>query len=245
MHHRRVCPSSAARLRQGSYRSRDARDGYVDEAAEAERTRRAIGEAQATTLRRKGRLLELHRRMAAVESEEREAAKAAAKAQLALDRVIRTATVGAFAGPTPSKHRQCQFAVDTSRGRSFLDDSVSFMASSARVEFSAKLRTAVVARALGSPDVRQAYVDSSTGGPVGTTGMVQNGAQLLAGSAEGRPGWPTTRPRPPCCGQPGGTGGAPPIKEAARRLPRSVGPPPWGWRLRGWWPRRWRRPWWR
>ena len=52
--HRRVSPSSAARLRQGFYRSRDARDGYVDVAAEAEQTRRALEEAQATTLQRKG-----------------------------------------------------------------------------------------------------------------------------------------------------------------------------------------------
>ena len=71
VNHRRVSPSSAARLRQGSYRSRDARDDYVDVAAEAERTRRVLEEAQATTLRRKGRLLELHRRIAAAESEER------------------------------------------------------------------------------------------------------------------------------------------------------------------------------
>ena len=104
----------------GIYRSRDARDGYVDVAAEAERTRRALEEAQATTLRRKGRLLELHRRIAAAEIEEREAATAAAKAQLALDRVIGTATMRASAGPTPSKRRQCHFAVDTSRGRSLL-----------------------------------------------------------------------------------------------------------------------------
>ena len=110
-HHRRVSPSSAARF----YRSRDARDGSVDLAAEAEQTRRALEETQATTLQRKGRLLELHRRIAAAESEEREAAKSAAKAQLALDRVIGTATAGASAGPTPSKRRQCQFVIATSR----------------------------------------------------------------------------------------------------------------------------------
>ena len=69
--HRRVSPSSAARLLQSSYRSRGARDGYVDVAAEAEWTRWALEEAQATTLRRKGRLLEVHRRIAAAESEER------------------------------------------------------------------------------------------------------------------------------------------------------------------------------
>ena len=86
----------------------------MDVAAEAERTRRALQEAQVTTLGRKGRLHELHRRIAAAESEEREAAKAAAKPQLFLDRVIGTAS------PTPSKRRQCQFAVDTSRGRSLL-----------------------------------------------------------------------------------------------------------------------------
>ena len=77
-HRRRVSPSSAAHLRQGSYRSRDARDGYVDVAAEAERTRQALEEAPETTLRRKGRLLEIHRRIAAAESEERDAATAAA-----------------------------------------------------------------------------------------------------------------------------------------------------------------------
>ena len=44
----------------------------MDVATEVERTRWALEEAQATTLRRKGRLLELYRRIAAAESDERE-----------------------------------------------------------------------------------------------------------------------------------------------------------------------------
>ena len=151
-HHRRVFPSSAARLRHCSYRSRDARDGSVDVAAEAERTRRALEEAHVATLRRKGHLLELNRRIAAAESEEREAAKAAAKAQLALDLVIATATVGASVGPTPSKRRQCQFAVATSRGRSLLGRQHGFFATR-------KIRVKAGGhdgrKSLRSPDVRR------------------------------------------------------------------------------------------
>ena len=47
--HGLVSPSSAARQPQGSYWGRDARDDSVDTAAEAERTRRALEVAQATT----------------------------------------------------------------------------------------------------------------------------------------------------------------------------------------------------
>ena len=104
-HHWWVSPSSAARLSKGSYQGHDARDGSVDVAADTERTRRALEEAHATTLRQKSHLLELHRGIAAAEIEERDAAMAAAKAQLALDHVIGTATAGASAPPTPSTRR--------------------------------------------------------------------------------------------------------------------------------------------
>ena len=174
-HHRRVSPSSAARLRQGSYRSRDARDGYVDVAAEAERTRRAIGEAQATTLRRKGRLLELHRRIAASESEEREAAKAAAKAQLALDRVIGTATVGASAGPTPSKRRQCQLAVATYRGRSLLGRQCPVHGFFATRKIRVKAGDRGGRKSLRSPVVSQENVVFPVEASVNKTFVVQNG----------------------------------------------------------------------
>ena len=186
-HHRRVSPSSAARLHQSSYRSRDARDGYVDVAAEAERTRRALEEAHTTTLRHKGRLIELHRRIAAAESEEREAAKAAAKAHVALDRVIGTATVGASAGPTPSKRRQCRFAVATSRGRSLLGRQCPvngfFATRKIRVEAGGRGGR----QSLRSPDVSQENVVYPAESSVNKACVVRNGLYLLAGSAEGRP----------------------------------------------------------
>ena len=100
-----------------------------------------------TTLRRKGRLLELHCRLAAAEREEPEAAKAAAKAQLSLHRVIGTATVGASAGPTPSQRRHCQFAVTTSRGRSHLGRQCPVHGFFATLKIRVKVGAAVVANA--------------------------------------------------------------------------------------------------
>ena len=70
--HRLVSPSSAARRRQGSSRDRDTHDSSLDVAAEAERARRTLEVAQATTLRRKGRLRQMQRKIAAAESAERE-----------------------------------------------------------------------------------------------------------------------------------------------------------------------------
>ena len=171
-HHRRFSPSSEARLRRGSYRSRD---GYVNVAAEAERTRWALEEAQGTTLRRKWCLLELHRRIAAAESEEREVAKAAAKVQLALDRVIGTTTVGASAGPKPSKRRPCQFAVDTSKGQSFVGRQCPVHG------FLVTRKTPIKAggrggrRSLRSPDVSQENVGFPAGASVNKTFVVRNG----------------------------------------------------------------------
>ena len=173
-HHRRVSPSSAARLRQGSYRSRDALDGYVDVAAKAEWTRRALAEAQATTLRRKG-LLELHRRIASAESEEREAAKPAAKAQLALDRVIGTATVGVSAGPTPSKRLQCQFAVATSRGRSLLGRQCPVHGFFATRKIRVKAGGRGGRKSLRSSDVSQKNVVFPVEASVNGTCVVRNG----------------------------------------------------------------------
>ena len=174
-HRRRVSPSSAARLRQGSYRSRDARDGSVDVAAEAERTRRAREEAQVTTLRHKGHLLELHRRIAAAESEERETAKAAAKAQLALDRVIGSATVGASAGPTPSQRRHCQFAVTTSRGRSHHGRQYPVHGFFATLKIRVKVGGRGSRKRLRSPDISQENVVVPAGPSVNKTYVVRNG----------------------------------------------------------------------
>ena len=228
-HHRRISPSSAARLCQGSYGSRDARDGYVDVSAEAERTRRALEKAHATTLRRKGRLLELHRRIAAAESEERDAAKAAAKAQLALDRVIGTATVGASAGPTPSKRRQCQLAVAMSRGRSLLGRQCPVHGFFTTRKIRVKTGGRGGRKSLRFPDVSQKNAVFPAEASVNKTYVVRNGPKLLAGSAEGRPGprfghgpesSPRSGPRHSLIANPsGGTGGAPPHKKAARRQP--------------------------
>ena len=174
-HHRRVSSSSAARLRQGFYRSRDAGDGSVNVGAEAKRTRRAFQEVQATTLRRKGRLLELHRRIAAPESEEREAAKAAAKAQIALDHVTGTATVGASAAPTPSKCRQCQFAVDTFWGRGLLGRQCPVHGFFATRKIRVKAGGRGSRKSFRSPDVSQENVVFSAGASVNKTGVVRNG----------------------------------------------------------------------
>ena len=174
-HHWRVSPSSAPRLRQVSCRSRDARDGSVDVAAEAERTRRALEEAQVTTLRRKGRLLELHCRLAAAEREEPEAAKAAAKAQLSLHRVIGTATVGASAGPTPSQRRHCQFAVTTSRGRSHHGRQCPVHGFFATLKIRVKVGGRGGRKRLRSPDISQENVVVPAGPSVNKTYVVRNG----------------------------------------------------------------------
>ena len=113
-----------------------------------ERTKRALEEVQATTPQRKERLLELHRHISAVESEEQEAANAAATAQLDFDRVIGTATGGASAGPTPSTRRQSANSRSTRPGdEAFLDGSFQFIFVSPHVEFASKLGAAVVAKA--------------------------------------------------------------------------------------------------
>ena len=171
----RVSPSSAPRLRQGSCRSRDALDGSVDVAAEAERTKRALEEAQATTLQRKGRLLELHCRLAAAEREEPEAAKAAAMAQLSLHRVIGTATVGASAGPTPSKCRLCPFAVAKSRGRRLVGRQCPVYGFVATRKIRVKAGGRGGRKSLRSPDVSQENVVFPAEASVNKTCMVMNG----------------------------------------------------------------------
>ena len=147
----------------------------MDVAAEAERTRRALQEAQATTLRRKGRLLELHRRIAAAESKEREAAKAVAKAQLALDSVIGTATEGASPGPTPSKRRQCQLAVATSRGRSLLGRQCPVHGFFATRQIRVKAGGHGGRKNLCSPDVSQENVVFPAGASVNKTYVDRHG----------------------------------------------------------------------
>ena len=129
-HHRLVSPSSAARQRQGSYRGWDARDGSVDVAAKAERPRRALEVAQATTLRRKGCLSQLQCEIATAESAEREAAAVAATAQHALDHDIGTSAAEATTAPSPLTRQQGVASRSRRPGDdAFLKGSVTCMAS--------------------------------------------------------------------------------------------------------------------
>ena len=92
------------RHRQGS-RGRGTRDDSLHVSPEVERTRRTLEVAQATTLRRKGRLRELQSDIAAAESADREAAAAATKAHHAMVN-IGAAALGSTAAPSPSTHQQ-------------------------------------------------------------------------------------------------------------------------------------------
>ena len=145
--HRRVSPSSAARLRQGSCRSRDARDGFVDVAAEAERTGGALEETQATTLgvrgvsssctvvsprrgARSGRLLRRQQRRNSLWTE------SYGQRRWEILRVPHLPSAGSANLRSPSPGDEA-----------LLDGIVQFMASSPRVKLASKLGAAVVAKA--------------------------------------------------------------------------------------------------
>ena len=224
------------RQQQGSSNGRDTHDGSLTAVEELELTRRAQQRVRDMTLRRRQQFLLELRKVEAAERAEQEAAAAATRAQEVVDRS--RDSVAAATPPPPVRGESVNSRSERPGDDAFLDGSVTFMASLARVEFSAKLRAAVVAKASALLTDGQENVAASAGAPVGNTGVVHNGQQLLEGSAKGRPDprfgrSPETGPRRGpghrFMANPAGRAGVvPPDEEAARRQPRSGGPPPWG-----------------
>ena len=135
------------RQRQGSSYDRDTRDGFLTAVEELELTRRAQQRARDTTLRRRQRLLE-QRKVEAAERAEEEAAAAITRAQEVVNRTVRAReSVAAATPPPPARGQRVNSRSERPGDDAFLDGSVTFMASSARVDFSTKLRAAVVAKA--------------------------------------------------------------------------------------------------
>ena len=145
-HHRRVPPSSATRQRQGLSNERDNCTGSPTAVEVLERTRRAHQCARETTLRRRQRLLLEQRKVQAAERAEQEAAAAITRAQVVVGWAARARDSVAAATPRPPARVQSVNSRSERPGDdAFLDGSVTFMASSARVEYSAKLRAVVLA----------------------------------------------------------------------------------------------------
>ena len=179
----------------------------------------------------------MHRRIAAAENEEMRTAKPTAKAQLVLDRVIGTARVGASAGPALSKHRQCQFTVDMSRGRSLLGRQCPRHGFLATREIRVKIGAAVVAKASAlrtfvrrasfSPpelqSIRRAWFEMGHSSWQGQLRAAPTADLVTALRVAEDEAHDSLMANPA-----GGAAGAPPDDEVARRHPRSVVPPPWG-----------------
>ena len=86
--------------------------------------------------------------MEEAERAEREAAAEMARAEGVVDRTARVRdSVAAAISPPPVRVQNVHSRSERPGDDAFLDGSVTFMAASARVEFSAKLRAAVVAKA--------------------------------------------------------------------------------------------------
>ena len=131
---------------QGSSPERDTRTGSPTAVAVLERARRHHTVARETTHRRRQRLNYDLRRVEESERAEREAAAAMTRVEWVVGRSARARDAVAAATPRPpGASAACTLAVGTIGVPSRLG--ISFMASSARVEFSAELRTAVVAKA--------------------------------------------------------------------------------------------------
>ena len=144
---RLVSPSSTARQRQGSSHERDTRDGSVTAVQELERTRRAHQCAGDTTLRRRKRLLLEQRQLEAAERAEQEETVATTRAKGVINRTVRAReSVAAATPPSPARRQSVNSRSERPGDAAFLDGSVTFMASSARVEFSIKLGAAVIAK---------------------------------------------------------------------------------------------------
>ena len=86
--------------------------------------------------------------MEAAERAEQEAAAATTGAQEVVNRTVRAReSVAAATPPSPARRQSVNSRSERPGDAAFLDGSVTFMASSARVEFSIKLGAAVVAKA--------------------------------------------------------------------------------------------------
>ena len=117
--------------------------------AALERTRRDHKFARETTLRRRQRLIFDQRRVEEAERAEREAAAAMTSAERVVDLSAARArdSVDAATPHPPARVQHVHSRSERPGDEPFLDGSVSFMTSWAHVEFSSKLRTAVVAKA--------------------------------------------------------------------------------------------------
>ena len=122
--------------------------GCPKAAAVLERARRDYQSARETTLRKRQRLIFDQRRVEEAERAEREATAAMTRAEWVVGRSARARdSVAAATPPPPVRVQHVHSRSERPGDDAFLDDSVSFMAASARVEFSATLPTAVVAKA--------------------------------------------------------------------------------------------------
>ena len=115
-----------------------------------ERARRAHQIARETTLWRWQRLVSDQRRVEEAEWAEREAAAEMTRAEGVVDRTAQARDSVAAAIPSPRARVQNVHSRSERPGDDdFLDGSATFVASSARVKFSAKVRAVVVAMAPG------------------------------------------------------------------------------------------------
>ena len=147
-HRRLVSPHSITLREQASSAERDTRAGSPTAVAVLERARRDHQFARETTLRRWQRDIFDQRRVEKTERAEREAAAAMTRADRVIERTARArGFVAAAAPPPPVRVQHVHSRSERPGDEVFLDGSVSLLASTARVEFSAKLRTAVVAKA--------------------------------------------------------------------------------------------------
>ena len=133
---------------QGSSTEWENRAGSPTAVAVLECARRDLQFARETPLRRRQRLVLDQRKVEEAERAERKAAAEMNKAEGVVDRTARARDSVVAATPAPLARVQNVHSRSERPGdEAFLDGSVTFMASSARVEFSVKLRAAVVATA--------------------------------------------------------------------------------------------------
>ena len=147
-HQRLAPPQSLDIRRQGSSPARNTRTDSPSAAVLLERARRQHTVAQETTHRRRERLNFDLRRVEEAERAEREATAAMTRTEWVAGQSARAGdSVAAATSPPPARVQHVHSRSERLRDGAFLDGSVSYMASSARVEFSAEQRTAVVAKA--------------------------------------------------------------------------------------------------
>ena len=145
---RLVSPRSAVSPLQDSSHGRDARDDSLNATDEAAQTQGALEETTATTLRRRKRLQQIHRDIAAAESAERKAVAAARTAQEALQRDKRTAASGVTANPSPPMRQQSVYTMGKRPGdNAFFHGSMVCMALTPRQEFPPELGASISEKA--------------------------------------------------------------------------------------------------